>query len=209
MADVTQISKLDETVGQLKETTETHGKVLQEMMQRLLILDIKLDKLSKEKGESSTEKSFNYSEVERGLQTRTMCLEFPKFDGNDPSERSGATTSWAAFGKALPVRFGPSQYEDLIALLSKLREASSVEHYQTQFEELANRTKGLNEAFMWTYFPPTALAIFCQRSGVSLLYKAREFSKTLFCLGVQEELELREEVKEMDAITLVEIRMKV
>ncbi|KAF7150833.1 hypothetical protein RHSIM_Rhsim02G0030400 [Rhododendron simsii] len=46
---------------------------------------------------------------------------------------------------------------------------------------------------MFVFFPPTALAIFCQRSGVSLSYTARAFSKALFSLAVQEP-ELREDI---------------
>lgn len=67
-------------------------------------------------------------------------------------ERSGAIASWDDFSKSLLVRFGPPQYEDPTALLSKLRHSSTVEHYQMQFEELANRTNGLNELFMVSCF---------------------------------------------------------
>ncbi|KAJ7966761.1 hypothetical protein O6P43_016179 [Quillaja saponaria] len=51
-------------------------------------------------------------------------------------------------------------------------------------------------------FPPTALATFCQRSGVSLSYTARAFSNCLFCLCVHDELGEPEEVKKLDAISL-------
>ncbi|KAI3712889.1 hypothetical protein L1987_71458 [Smallanthus sonchifolius] len=48
-------------------------------------------------------------------------------------------------------------------------------------------------------FPPTALAIFCQRSAVSLSYTASAFSNNLFCLVVHVELEQLDEM-EFDAI---------
>ncbi|KAF8369296.1 hypothetical protein HHK36_032691 [Tetracentron sinense] len=67
-------------------------------------------------------------------------------------ERSGAIMNWDEFAKALMNRFGPSQYEDPTALLSKLWQTTSVKQYQTLFEELANRTKGLNEPFMISCF---------------------------------------------------------
>lgn len=67
-------------------------------------------------------------------------------------ERAGAISYWEDFTQALLVRFGPNQFEDPTALLTKLRQASTVEHYQTQFEELANRTEGLHEPFMISCF---------------------------------------------------------
>lgn len=54
--------------------------------------------------------------------------------------------------KVLSTRFGPSQYEDPTALLPKFQQTNLVEEYQTQFEELANCTKGLNDSFMVSCF---------------------------------------------------------
>lgn len=67
-------------------------------------------------------------------------------------ERSNVIASWEDFTKGLLTRFGPSQFEDAIASLTKLRQSSTVEDYQTKFEELANRTSGLNESFMVSCF---------------------------------------------------------
>eukprot|EP00268_Persea_americana_P026380 TRINITY_DN25777_c0_g2_i1.p1 TRINITY_DN25777_c0_g2~~TRINITY_DN25777_c0_g2_i1.p1 ORF type:complete len:105 (-),score=12.74 TRINITY_DN25777_c0_g2_i1:2368-2682(-) len=67
-------------------------------------------------------------------------------------ERWGAIASGEEFSKSLLVRFQPSQYEDPTSLLSKLGQTSTVEHYQTQFEELNNRPNGLNESFMVSCF---------------------------------------------------------
>ncbi|XP_038981135.1 uncharacterized protein K02A2.6-like [Phoenix dactylifera] len=67
-------------------------------------------------------------------------------------EKAGAISNWEDFSKGLLTRFGPNQYEDPTGLLTKLRQSTSVEHYQTLFEELANRTEGLNESFMISCF---------------------------------------------------------
>ena len=52
----------------------------------------------------------------------------------------------------LEVWFSPTEYEDPTAALTKLRQISSVQEYQAEFQALANRTSGLNEAFMISYF---------------------------------------------------------
>ncbi|KAF8409204.1 hypothetical protein HHK36_005278 [Tetracentron sinense] len=201
MAEGTRLAKIDEMMGVFKETTETQGRMLQELMQRITIMDSKIENISsnssKERGEDSNERSGNRNfgtgslDSDRTVYTRMSRLDFPMFDGTDPPgwlyraeqfyvhqqtpvsqrllmasfhmegkalqwfrwmERSGAMASWEDFAKALMVRFGPSQYEDPTALLSKLRQANTVEHYQSQFEELANRTDGLNESFMVSCF---------------------------------------------------------
>lgn len=50
------------------------------------------------------------------------------------------------------MRFGPSGYDEPTGLLAKLRQTSSVQEYQEQFKNLANRTEGLNELFMVSCF---------------------------------------------------------
>lgn len=67
-------------------------------------------------------------------------------------DRSGAIDEWNDFTQALHVRFSTYEYEDPTGLLAKLRQTSSVQDYQGQFETLANRTEGLNESFMVSCF---------------------------------------------------------
>lgn len=67
-------------------------------------------------------------------------------------ERSNAIASWEDFTKGLLIRFGPSPYEDPTGTLTKLQQTTTVEEYQTRFEELTNRTEGLNESFMVSCF---------------------------------------------------------
>lgn len=131
------------------------------------------------------------------IQTCTAHLEFPKFNGTDPSgwiykaqkfflyyqtppqhkllissiymegralawymlmENSKELTSWEAFTRALEIRFGLSPYNydpcycDPVEALIKLTQTSSVEKFQSHFERLANRTKGLPAAFMISCF---------------------------------------------------------
>lgn len=50
------------------------------------------------------------------------------------------------------MRFNPSQYEDPTALLLKFQQTLTMEHYQSQFEELANRMEGLSDSFMISCF---------------------------------------------------------
>lgn len=61
-------------------------------------------------------------------------------------ENSGALTH--AFEWALENLFGPTGDDDPIEAITKLRQRTTVEEYQTQFEFLANRTERLIERFM-------------------------------------------------------------
>ena len=61
-------------------------------------------------------------------------------------------TSWSKFVEALQNRFGPSAYEDVQGLLSKLVQTTSLASYQSQFEALSNRTVGLSESFLLSCF---------------------------------------------------------
>lgn len=44
----------------------------------------------------------------------------------------------------LKIRFGPSNYEDLMGTFTKLRQIEIVEVYQSQFEALSNKIKEIN-----------------------------------------------------------------
>lgn len=131
------------------------------------------------------------SGVGGGIQSRTIKLDFSRFDGTEPAgwiyraeqfflyhqtppnqrikiasfhlegkalqwfwwlDKAGAIYRWNDFTKTLMARFGPSGYDNPINLLAKLRQTASVQEHQEQFKSLANRTKGLNEAFMVSYF---------------------------------------------------------
>lgn len=67
-------------------------------------------------------------------------------------ERAGVISNWEDFSRSLLTRFRLSPFEDPMTMLTKLRQSFTVEHYQTQFEELVNHTEGLNESFMIRYF---------------------------------------------------------
>lgn len=45
-----------------------------------------------------------------------------------------------------------SVLEDPTRMLAKLQQTGSIQEYQEQFKKLANRTEGLNEAFMVSCF---------------------------------------------------------
>lgn len=55
-------------------------------------------------------------------------------------------------GHAIETRFAPSHYEDPKGALFKLCQISTVKHYQTQFETLANRIIVLPPPFNLSYF---------------------------------------------------------
>lgn len=51
--------------------------------------------------------------------------------------------SWEEFTKALELRFGPSSFENHQVALFNLKQSGSVTAYQTQFEQISNRTTGI------------------------------------------------------------------
>ncbi|GJV20764.1 hypothetical protein Tco_1369784 [Tanacetum coccineum] len=68
------------------------------------------------------------------LLPRSMCLDVPKFTGEDPKRwwmsRNGLITDWERFKESVKNRFGPSNYEDPQGALSKLLQLGTVEEYQ-------------------------------------------------------------------------------
>lgn len=55
--------------------------------------------------------------------------------------------NWEEFVVALKVRFTPSAFDDPVGAFTKLKQISTVEEYQSQFEILSNRINGLSEDF--------------------------------------------------------------
>ena len=59
---------------------------------------------------------------------------------------------WPDFFQLLLHRFGPSAFDDFTGALTKLRQIGTVKEYQTEFEKLANHTKGLPNDFYRSCF---------------------------------------------------------
>ncbi|KAK6160245.1 hypothetical protein DH2020_003626 [Rehmannia glutinosa] len=66
--------------------------------------------------------------------------------------RNRQVITWEQFVRALETRFGPSEFEDVQGILSKLLQNSSVEEYIRQFEDLSLRTVGLPPSFHLSCF---------------------------------------------------------
>ncbi|KAH7517611.1 hypothetical protein FEM48_Zijuj09G0083200 [Ziziphus jujuba var. spinosa] len=56
--------------------------------------------------------------------------------------------SWKEFTKAILLRFGPTEFEDPSEALTRLRQTTTVEAYQENFEKLSHRIDGLSESFL-------------------------------------------------------------
>lgn len=59
---------------------------------------------------------------------------------------------WEDFVSALKTHFAPSTFDDLVGAFTKLKQTSTVEDYQTQFEILSNKIQGLSEEFKVSTF---------------------------------------------------------
>ena len=59
---------------------------------------------------------------------------------------------WKYFCQLLLQRFGPSAFDDFTGALTKLCQIGTVKEYQTEFEKLANHTKGLPDDFYRSCF---------------------------------------------------------
>ncbi|GKD06938.1 transposon ty3-G gag-pol polyprotein [Tanacetum coccineum] len=56
--------------------------------------------------------------------------------------------TWAEFSKALLGRFGPTNYEDPVEALSRLKQTTTVASYQEAFEKISHQVDGLPETFL-------------------------------------------------------------
>ena len=77
-------------------------------------------------------------------------------------------------------RFGPSAFDDFTGALTKLRQTSTVQEYQTEFEKLANHTEGLPNAFYLSCFISglkdairSKVKMFCPRTMMEALGLAK------------------------------------
>ncbi|KAF8411843.1 hypothetical protein HHK36_004402 [Tetracentron sinense] len=96
--------------------------------------------------------NFHQTPLQQRLPIASFHMEGKALAWYQWMEGSGALTSWDAFAQALEIQYGPTMYDDPVESLTKLRQVTSVEDYQTQFEFLANRTDGLTEPFMISCF---------------------------------------------------------
>ncbi|XP_061373831.1 uncharacterized protein LOC133316132 [Gastrolobium bilobum] len=67
-------------------------------------------------------------------------------------DRNGRLHTWAQFLDALRSRFGPSRYRDLRGELGRITQGSTVDEYQTHFEQLANQVIGIDDLSLPSYF---------------------------------------------------------
>lgn len=67
-------------------------------------------------------------------------------------EAYGTITSWDGFVQALQTWFGPTSYEDPMEALTRLRQTSIIEHYNSQFDHLSNQLQGLVEPYKLSCF---------------------------------------------------------
>ena len=100
------------------------------------------------------EQFFEFHEVQEE-QRITICSFALEGDAREWYKwmfRNKQLSSWQKFTEALTYRFGPSPYEDVHGLLSKLVQTTTVALYQSQFEALVNRTEGLSDVFLLSCF---------------------------------------------------------
>jgi len=207
MAEGTRYAQLSEIVAANKETLNQHTEMLKTLMEQVSLLATTesqnqnqsgRESSSNPNGENQGENSGNI-EVGRddqndrigGIQTRTVKLDFPRFDGTEPVTwilkaqqfftysqtpenqkvpiaafhmegraltwyhwlmDAGHTGGWEEFVFALKTRFAPSAFDDPVGAFTKLKQTSTVEDYQVQFEILSNRIQGMSEEFKVSTF---------------------------------------------------------
>ena len=69
------------------------------------------------------------------------------------AEEAGVITNWDSLVQALHVRFGSTAYDDLMKVLTRLRQTSMVAMYKAEFEAMSNRIKGLSPLHKLSCFP--------------------------------------------------------
>ena len=84
---------MDESLKQLQETSEKHDLLLSDLSKMMAAISLKLDQSittktrdSNNGGSTSTNRGLNNNHTGRNfVQTRFSKLNFPKFDGENPS----------------------------------------------------------------------------------------------------------------------------
>jgi len=56
--------------------------------------------------------------------------------------------TWEEFIKAILRCFGPTDFEDLSEVLSRLRQTTTIADYQEEFEKLSHQVNGLPETYL-------------------------------------------------------------
>ena len=67
-------------------------------------------------------------------------------------EEVGVFTNWDSLVQAINVRFGSTAYDDLMEVLTRLRQSSTVPMYKAEFEAMSNRIKGLSPLYKLSCF---------------------------------------------------------
>ncbi|KAG7996678.1 hypothetical protein I3843_01G173600 [Carya illinoinensis] len=191
----TRYSQLADSLATLKQVQETHEKqqahlqqTVEGLAQQVKVVASNLELLLKHEGKKVddetnvvlTHSSNPLFEDACGIQTKTICLEFPTFDGVDPHswlyranqffkyhqphpqqrkpltwfqelEAAGAFTNWEVFKHALLTRFGPSVYEDAMEALTKLRQTTTVEAYKLR-EDICYMVRMMRPTSLLTAF---------------------------------------------------------
>lgn len=89
MADGTRISKLDDAVQKLRETSDRQQHLMTEIFQKIATMETKYEQIFQELRQKKERtigiQSGNRQEsgLGEGIQSHTLILEFPRFEGID------------------------------------------------------------------------------------------------------------------------------
>ncbi|XP_040996196.1 uncharacterized protein LOC121242393 [Juglans microcarpa x Juglans regia] len=110
MTENTKLTQLQEGLNTLKKTSETQFKSIEAEMQGLrqqmtaMLLELQKNNNSQDKGDSSAGNQFNHEQPLIGgeVQTRSIRLAFPAFDGTDPNGWIYRVNQFFLFHNTLP-----------------------------------------------------------------------------------------------------------
>ncbi|GKE03848.1 putative unclassified retrotransposon protein, partial [Tanacetum coccineum] len=125
------------SLEQFQPETHENFEKFNAMMERLMLEVQSL----KDKVPSSS------SGFKGGPMVVTTLLEAPLSPHRWHTKTRGPLT-WQEFTKALLTRFGPTDYDDALEALHRLKQVTTIAAYEESFERLSNRVDGLPDLFL-------------------------------------------------------------
>lgn len=96
------------------------------------------------------ERFFRYdgTEEDQKVLIASFHLEETALRWFQAADKAHPFNNWEEFSTAICRRFGPTEYDDFQAMLSKIIQKTSVRAYQEEFERISNRVEGWSDSAM-------------------------------------------------------------
>ncbi|XP_061357641.1 uncharacterized protein LOC133301946 [Gastrolobium bilobum] len=157
---VKQQNAIDECLNRVQHHEEQFsalGIILKEMNLKLTMMEAKIDQQNRGKGKTETSSGEGIGGLFGNNPFKSVKLTIPRFNGGNPEPWINKIQQFYGFhnlsdDEKFTLTFGPSRYRDLRGELGRLTQGTTVDDYQTHFEQLANQVIGIDDLTLQSYF---------------------------------------------------------